>query len=78
MIRISVVDNNNTALKVSQATEVDALNLARRSLLEVKPMEETTADLKALAFIDKVKAGNCMAVINPKNDFKLVFRLLAE
>jgi hypothetical protein len=78
MIRISVVNTNDTALKVSKVVEVDALNLARQALLQCMPMEETTADLKALAFINKVKAGNCMAVTNPKNNFKLVFRLVAE
>lgn len=58
--------------------EHDTLNFVRGVMLIMQPMEETSADLKAINFLNKVKANNPMMVEHPTNGNVLVVQIHGE
>ena len=60
--------------KIQKIMEADkALNLVRSLMVMLEPMEETSADLKAMQFMAKVVSGKPQAIENTKNGKVVVF-----
>jgi hypothetical protein len=60
------------------ASEEKALNLVRSIMLEMQPMEETSADLKAMKFIQEVTGGQPKGIENEKNGRAVIFQIYDE
>jgi len=47
--------------------EHETLNFIRRAMLGIQSMDETSADIRAISFMDKVKPGKAQIIENHKN-----------
>ncbi len=57
------------------ADEHVCLNGVRKTMLGLESMEETTADIKAINFLERVKAGNPQAIENRKTGGVMVVQV---
>ena len=54
--------------------ETTTLNLVRRAMLGIQSMEETSADLRAIDLMNKVKPGKAQVIENRANGHCLVIQ----
>lgn len=79
MILVTAKEAGTNGKKIQKTMDADkALNLARSCMVQLQPMEETTADLKAMQFMSKVATGSRMVIENTKNDHQIVFQIYNE
>lgn len=79
MILVTAKEAGTNGKKIQKVMDADkALNLARSSMVMLQPMEETSADLKAMQFMSKVATGSRMVIENTKNNHQLVFTIYNE
>lgn len=57
------------------ASDDTALNIIRRFMLNAQSMEETSASLKAMAFIGSISKGHAKAIENTKTGAVLVVQI---
>jgi len=55
-----------------------ALNMARKALLAIQSMEESSADLQAMNIMDEVASGTPKGFENPKTGYVLVIQRYAD
>jgi len=55
--------------------EWDTLNLVRKAILKLQSMEETSADLRAIDFMNNVTPGHAMTIENPLNGHVVVIQV---
>jgi len=76
---ISAKENQNEKpMLQTTKNETDTLRFIRSVMLELQPMDETSADLKALQFLNDLKIGNAKCIENTKNGVVLVFQLTTK
>ena len=54
--------------------EGEALNLARRAMVAIGRLEETSADLRAVKFLNEIKPGKARAIENTATGAAIVFQ----
>lgn len=59
-------------------SELRVINLVRKMILAVQSMDETSADLRAIDFMNHVKPGTAQGLKNPKNGMTLVVQVHQE
>ncbi len=63
-----------TPTKQQVKDEHYTLNFVRQAMLKLQAMDETSADLRAISFMKKVKPGQAMTIENPKNGYVVVIQ----
>lgn len=58
--------------------EQATLNLVRKAILELQSMDETSADLRAINFMNKITPGHAQVIENPRNGRMLVIQVDKE
>ena len=74
LISITAANKDNTNLATREYTVSAAINLARAAMLKLQPMEESSADLMALKFMQEVVNGTNKTIENTANGHTLSFR----
>ena len=70
---------NTEVIKQSQLDEKAAINLYRKTLLKLQPMDETSADVYAInAFITMARDDVAQAIENTANNTILVFQVAED
>lgn len=76
---ISVKTSLNTQPMNQQVvSEVEALNIVRGAMIRIQPMEETSADLKAMNFLRNVTLDKPMALENKRTGKVMVLQVHEE
>ena len=69
---------NGKNVRQSRVSEAGAINTARKCLLAVIRMEETSADLQAMKFIRDIEVGAARGISNKSGDTTIIFQKLVE
>ncbi len=64
-----------TPAKQEVKNEHDTLNFIRQAMIIMQPLEETSADLKAMGLIERVKAGKPAMIEHHTNGKVLVIQV---
>ncbi len=70
------LDKASVPMKQEVKNEHDTLNFVRQVMVIMQPMEETSADLKAMEILERVKAGKPAMIEHPTNCNILVIQIL--
>jgi len=75
MVLITAKERNGEIIAQRSVTMHKALNLVRKSILMAQSMDETSADLLAINFMNKVNNNIPQAIENIKNGRTLTYQL---
>jgi len=79
MILVTAKEAGTNGKKIQKTMSADkALNLARQCMVQLQPMEETSADLMAMQFMSEVATGSRKVIENTKNNHQIVFQIYNE
>ncbi len=76
MILVTTKTASVNGKKIQKTMDSDsALNLVRKCILMLQPMDETSADLMAIKFMGEVNAGTPKVIENTQTKHSIVFQI---